>query len=147
MVELACETPDVVPFWVVEAAVVADASAGLKEAMRPGVVPAAGAAAVVAVPEAAAVAPPNKPGVVAVEVAGAAAAGVAPKRGFAAAGALVVVELPPNKPPGLEVAAPPKGLAAAELAGTSAPVAGAVSFALAPNIEPAVLEAGAAWEP
>lgn len=53
----------------------------------------------------------------------------------------------PNKPPGLEVAAPPNGLAAAEVAGAGALVAGAVSFPLAPNIIFAVLEAGAGWEP
>ena len=144
-----------VPFWFVEAAAVADTSAGLEGAIRPGVVPAAPAvaagAAVVAVPEAAVVAPPNKPGVAA-EVAGAALAGVDPKSDFAAAGALVAAVVAaavvvPNKPPGLEVAAPPNGLAAAEVAGAGALVAGAVSFPLAPNIIFGVLEAGAGWEP
>lgn len=164
MVELPWLPPAAVPLCVVEAAVVAVASAGLEapvSPVRPEVVPGAvavvdGAAAVVAAEAGVLLAPPNKLEVVADVVAGvgAALAGVDPKSDEAAAGAVVaagagaeVEVVLPNKPPGLVVAAPPNGFGAVELAGAGAPVAGGCSFPLAPNSEPAVLGAGAACEP
>lgn len=147
MVELACETP-LVPFCVVEAPRVEAASAGLEVVVALGAVLADDAGAVGAVvPEAADVVAPLKRLGVAAEEAGAVVEGVAPKRGFAAAGAVVAGVLPPNNPPGLVVAAPPNGLAAAVLAGAAAlVVVDAASLGLAPNSPPAEGVAPAGWE-
>lgn len=144
------------PFWAVEAAVVAAASAGLNAVA--GVAPEVAAVVVevadvvVAAGVAVVPAPPNKLGVAA-DVAGAALDGVDPKRDFAAVGAVVAVDegaeeagAPPNKPLGLLVAAPPNRVEAAELPEAGAAVVDAASLGLAPNSEPAAPDAGAGWE-